>query len=266
MRWRKKQLDPHGCNLQWHRATDVRDIPQVSGALSPSQSLHTPTSRFYFAKDHLMAQHSNVWAQIPHLPIQFIACAWKPGAPVLKCHLSQSFSLTSVKDSSVTVRAGQLLCSQPLGAARALPMSWHCSDTHIFIFCYNMYRGNIQGQDQGRSWEHNRQSQKNLQNLCSPPGTASFYQCPRLKQSQVAEYLWAEHESSWVKQPFLGDRIYRAVLALQESSKAVPGEHRFTGSTSFSSWELLAGCGCAFQELSPDQLLRAKSSAPVCKN
>lgn len=207
-------------------------------------------TQVYSAKDHLMAQHSHVWAQIPHLPIQFAACAWKPGAPVLKCHLLQSFLLPQVNDSGLTVRAGQFLCS-----AGALPMSWHCSDTAILMFCFIIYRGNIQGQ--GRCWEGNRQSQDNLLNLCSLI----------LSEPQGAEYLWAEHESSQAKQPFLGDRIYRrALFALQEGNKAVPGEHRFTGSPSSSSWELLAGCGCAFQELSPDQLLTAKSSAPVCKN
>lgn len=68
-----------------------------------------------------------------------------------------------VNGSGVTARAGQFLCSQHLGAAGALPKSWHCSETATLMFSYIIYRGNSQGQGQGRCYR-----QKNLLDLSSP--------------------------------------------------------------------------------------------------
>lgn len=226
--------------------TDVRDIPQGQELCSAGRAF---TLHIQVYSAGIIWWHK-VWAQTPQLPVQFTACAWKPGAPAELTPV-WILSATTFSDSSVTARAGQFLCSQHLGAAGALPEPWHCCAT-ILMFCGIIYRWNIQGQGQGRCWEDNRQSRKTCWIYTAPWHSLIWSEC------WGAEYLWAEHESSQVKQPFLGARIYRAVFALQESNKAVPEEHRFTGSSS-SSWELLAGCGCAFQELSPDQLLRAKS-------
>lgn len=233
------------------RGTDVRDFPQGQELCSPGRAftLHIQvySARIIWWHNKARCEPKPLSCQHNLLPV--------PGNQVHLCWndtclnpLCYPKSMTPVslpgQDNSSAHSIWELL-GHFQSPGTAVP-------TDILMFCGIIYRWNIQGQGQGRCWEDNRHSRTTCWIYAAPWHSLIWSEC------WGAEYLWAEHESSQVKQPFLADRIYRPVFALQESNKAVPEEHRFTGSSS-SSWELLAGCGCAFQELSPDQLLRAKS-------
>lgn len=82
------------CSISWihmDAAASTGTGPLMWGIFHRCQELCSPVRAFTRPHPGLSCQgssDSSMWAHIPHLPIQFIACVWKAGAPVQKWHLS----------------------------------------------------------------------------------------------------------------------------------------------------------------------------------
>lgn len=142
-------------------------IPPASAALF-ARDTSTLTFTFLFpftcSNGHLMDQHGNLQAQIPHWPLQVIASIWKPGLWALSLtHPSQSFCSLEANDFS----------NDCLDHTTALPTAFECAEGTFSMVCtsqagssgidnscvllsgHAVYRENFQGGGQGRCWADN---------------------------------------------------------------------------------------------------------------